>query len=351
MRKRSGNPYARQFSASSRRRRSAAAEETIRKHLRRRFLAGESANLDDLRREIGVSYKLAQRCFEEEATKAEQHLLDTFVTRARRFWEKSSGGSYRALASARGASDHAMALALAHVIPAGDPRTLQRDEDGRTPRDIAFSAEMARALQALEPDDEPSPPSLSLEETDGWLEHVQRFAALVYRCPLPERSRWTIKPAERTHRKTGERRLCFELVHADDGSRVQLSRAIEYLARLLDGASLAGIPAPHPEIAFLATWLAAIRRLVADCGEHVLVGVKPSIARHLLSPLPPAPAPAKTPCSPAPAPKPRRPTRTTTEQGWWTHYSVRTNGRAISPGTLMSPTGYASLATCGQPAS
>lgn len=345
MRKRSGNPYARQFSASSRRRRSAAAEDTIRKHLRRRFLAGESTNLDDLRREFGVSYKLAQRCFEEEATKAEQHLLDAFVARARRFWEKSGGGSYRALASAKGASDHAMALALAHVIPAGDPRTRQRDENGRTPRDIAFSTEMARALQALEPDDEPSSP----EETDGWLEHVQRFAALVYRCPLPERSRWTIKPAERTHSKTGERRLCFELVHADDGSRVQLSRAIEYLARLLDGASLAGIPAPHPEIAFLATWLAAIRRLVADCGEHVLAGVKPSIARHLLPPLPPAPA--KKPCSPAPSPKPRQRPTTTTGQGWWAHYSVRPNGQSISPGTLMSPTGYASPATCGRPTS
>lgn len=341
----SDNPYARQFSADSRRRRSAALEETIRKRLRRRFLAGETANLDDLRRELGIGFKLAQRCFEEEAARAEEHVLESFVTRAQRFWERNGSG-YHALASAVGASDRKLALSLARAMPpAGDPRAVERDASGRTPRDVAFSAEMARVLQALEPVPVPPPP-----ESTPWLEHVQRFAALVYRCPLPEQSRWTIKPAERTHPATGERRLCFELTHIGDGSRVQLSHAVEYLARLVDGASLAGIPAPHPEIAFLATWLNSVRQLVADGGEHVLAGIKPSIARHLRQPPPPPPT-----CSLASSvpPRPRRPPPATTrrqETDWWLRYSVRPKGQQLSPGTLMTPTGFASPATCERPA-
>ncbi|BBI30230.1 hypothetical protein QKT49_gp090 [Acanthamoeba castellanii medusavirus] len=343
MRKRSSsNPYARQFPAHSRRRRSSALEETVRKHLRRKLLAGETTNLDELRRELGIGYKLAQRCFEEEAAKAEEHIFDSFVERARSFWERN-GGTYHALASAVGPSDRRLALSLVRVMPpVGDPRAVERDASGRTPRDVAFSAEMAHALQGLEP----MPPSLP--EGTPWLEHVQRFAALVYRCPLPEQSRWTIKPAERTHRATGEKRLCFELTHTADGSRVPLSRAVEYLARLIDGASLAGIPAPHPEIAFLATWLNSVRQVVAEGGQHVLTGIKPSIARHLVPP----PSCSLASSAPPPPPKPRRPRPAPTrnrERDWWLRYSVRPKGQQISPGTLMTPTGFASPATCERP--
>jgi hypothetical protein len=271
-------------------------EEKVREYVRKRKRENRSVSVNHVRGALGVGYKKAKRVVDEEIQRQEQPSppppperptvvtppavsvfgsLDaascTFVGHALRFYSDvpipEGGNVFHQLASAASDVQRKVALSLAYVMPKHNPQVMERDAQGLLPKDRAIQNgdyQLLGALVALEPRPLPSSPA-ETSQVPTWLHSVQRTAYLLYMCPVPEESGWTVKPMERWNREKTERQIGFCATNMQ-GVRLSLTRALEIASGLLAGVRRQ----PHiPGVDFvlLTPWLKRLRALVqSDAG-------------------------------------------------------------------------------------